>query len=46
MDEIKEIITLRSGKELKQLVPKQLKEGKEAKKVEPDEVVAKKRSEK
>ena len=41
MDEIKEIITLRSGKELKQLVPKPIKEGKEAKKVEPDEVVAK-----
>ena len=41
MDEVKAIITLRSGKELKQLVPKPIEEGKEAKKAEPNEVVAK-----
>ena len=41
MDEIKAMITLRSGKELKQLVPKPTEEGKEAKEAEPDEVVAK-----
>ena len=41
MDEIKAMITLRSGKELKQLVPKPIEEGKEAKEAEPDEVVAK-----
>ena len=31
MDEVKAIITLRRGKELKQLVPKPIEEGKEAK---------------
>ena len=41
MDEVKVIITLRSGKELKQLVPKPIEKGKEAKEAEPDEVVAK-----
>ena len=39
MDEVKEIITLRSGKELKQPVPKAVEEGQEAKEVEPEEVV-------
>ena len=37
MDEVKAIITLRSGKELKQPVPK----GQQAKEAKPDEVVAK-----
>ena len=41
MDEVKAIITLRSGKEIKQPVPKPTKEGQEAKEAEPDEVVAK-----
>ena len=41
MDEFKAIITLRSGKELKQPVPKPTEEGQEAKEVEPDEVVTK-----
>ena len=41
MDEVKAIITLRSGKELKQPVPKLTEEGHEAKEVEPDEVVTK-----
>ena len=41
MDEAKSIITLRSGKELKQLVPKPTEEGQEAKEAELDEVVTK-----
>ena len=41
MDEVKAIITLRSGKDLKQPVPKPTKEGQEAKEAEPDEVVTK-----
>ena len=41
MDEVKAIITLRSGKELKQPVPKPTEEGQEAKEAEPDEVVTK-----
>ena len=41
MDEVKAIITLISGKELKQPVPKPTEEGREAKEAEPDEVVAK-----
>ena len=41
MDEVKEIITLKSSKELKQLVPKPTEEGQETKEAEPDEVVAK-----
>ena len=41
MDEVIAIITLRSGKELKQPVPKPTEEGHEAKDVEPDEVVTK-----
>ena len=39
MDEVKAIITLRSGKELKQPVPKPTEEGQEVKEDEPDEVV-------
>ena len=39
MDEVKEIITLKSGKELKQPVPKAAEEGQEAKEAEPEEVV-------
>ena len=45
-DEVKAIITLRSGKELKQPVPKPTKEGQEAKEVEPNEVVTKENTEK
>ena len=41
MDEVKEIITLRSGKEIEQTVPKPTEEGQEVKEVEPDEVVTK-----
>ena len=41
MDEVKAIITLRSGKELKQPVSKPTEEGQEAKEAEPDEVVTK-----
>ena len=41
MDEVKAIITLRSGKELKQLVPKPTEEDQEVKEAEPDEVVTK-----
>ena len=39
MDEVKAIITLRSGKELKQPLPKAAKEGQEAKEAEQEEVV-------
>ena len=39
MDEVKAIITLRSGKELKQLALKVIEQGQEAKEVEPEEVV-------
>ena len=39
MDEVKAIITLRSGKELKQPAPKAVEQGQEAKEVEPEEVV-------
>ena len=42
MDEVKEIITLRSGKELKQPAPKAVEQGQEAKKNEPEDVVIKK----
>ena len=42
MDEVKAIITLRSGKELKQPVPKPIEEGREAKEAKLDEVVTKK----
>ena len=41
MDEVKEIITLRSGKELKQPAPKALKQGQESKETEPEVVVIK-----
>ena len=41
MDEVKAIITLRSGKELKQPPLKPAEEGREAKEVEPDKVMTK-----
>ena len=41
MDEVKAIITLRSGKELKQPVLEPAEENQEVKEVEPDEVVTK-----
>ena len=41
MDEVKAIITLRSGKELKQPVPKPTEEGQQVKEAESDEVVTK-----
>ena len=41
MDEVKSIITLRSGKELKQLVTKPIEEDQEVKEAEPEEVVTK-----
>ena len=46
MDEVKAIITLRSGKELKQPVPKEEKKGQEAEETEPEEVVIKQIAEK
>ena len=39
MDEVKEIITLRSGRELKQPLPKATEEGQEAKEDELEDVV-------
>ena len=41
IDEVKEIITLRSRKELKQPAPKAEKKGQEAEETEPKEVVIK-----
>ena len=41
MDEVKAIITLRSGKELNQPTPKEIKQGREAGETEPEEVVIK-----
>ena len=41
MDEVKAIITLRSGKELKQPAPKAVEQGQEAKETEREEVVIK-----
>ena len=41
MDEVKAIITLRSGKELRQPAPKAVEQGLEAKETEPEEVVIK-----
>ena len=41
IDEVKAIITLRSGKEVEQPVPKPVKEGQEAKEAEPEELVIK-----
>ena len=46
MDEVKAIITLRSGKELKQPAPKAEKKGQEAEETEPEEVVIKQTTEK
>ena len=46
MDEVKTIITLRSGKELKHPAPKEEKKGQEAEEIEPEEVVIKKTAEK
>ena len=46
MDEVKAIITLRSGKELKQPAPKAVKQGHEAEETEPEEVVIKQTTEK
>ena len=41
MDEVKAVITLRSGKEVKQPVPKPAEEGTEEKEVEPEKIVIK-----
>ena len=41
IDEVKAVITLRSGKEVEQPVPKPPEEGQEAKEVEPEELVIK-----
>ena len=41
IDEVKAVITLRSGKEVEQPVPKPAEEGQKAKKVEPEELVIK-----
>ena len=41
IDEVKAVFTLRSGKEVKQLVPKPAEEGQEEKEVEPEEEVIK-----
>ena len=41
IDEVKEIITLRSGKEVEQPVPKPVEEGQEAKEAKPEELVIK-----
>ena len=46
MDEVKAIITLRSGKELIQPTPKAVKQGQEAEEIEPEEVVIKQTVEK
>ena len=46
MDGVKAIITLRSGKELKQPAPKAVKRGQEAEEIEPEEVVIKQTVEK
>ena len=46
MDEVKAIITLRSGKELKQPATKTVKKGQEAEETEPKEVVIKQTAEK
>ena len=46
MDEVKAIITLRSGKELKQPAPEVVKKGQEAEETEPEEVVIKQTAEK
>ena len=41
MDEVKVVITLRSGKEVEQPVPKPAEEGQDAKEAEPEEEVIK-----
>ena len=41
IDEVKAVITLRSGKEIKQLVPRTVEEGQETKEAEPEEEVIK-----
>ena len=41
IDEVKAVTTLRSGKEVKQPVPKPAEEGQEAKEAEPEEEVIK-----
>ena len=41
MDEVKAIITLRSGRQVDQLVPKPVEETKEEKEVEPENIVIK-----
>ena len=41
MDEVKTIITLRSGKKVKQPVPKPVEETKEQKEVEPEQIIIK-----
>ena len=41
MDEVKVVITLRSGKEVKQSVPKPVEDGQEAKEAGPEEEVIK-----
>ena len=46
MDEVKAIITLISGKELKQPAPEAVKKSQEAKETEPEEVVIKQTAEK
>ena len=46
MDEVKTIITLRSGKELKQPAPEVVKKGHEAEETEPEELVIKQTAEK
>ena len=46
MDEVKAIITLRSGKDLKQPAPEAVKKGQEDEETEPEEVVIKQTTEK
>ena len=41
IDEVKAVITLRSGKEVKQPIPRTAEEGQETKEVEPEEEVTK-----
>ena len=46
MEEVKAILTLRSGKELKQLAPEAVKKSHEAEETEPEVVVIKQTAEK
>ena len=41
MDEVKAVITLRSGKEVEQPIPKPVEEGTEEKEAEPEKIVIK-----